>query len=81
MDEPELGEMEEIEPHTEEWKARFELEEVPNLNLSFSTEEHLRILYLRIHELEGKIKTHDSILSCVICIGVIWALILTIIYL
>jgi hypothetical protein len=66
---------------TEEWKAKFKFEEVPPYNSAFTAEEHIRILHLQVEELEDKVKTLDTVVSCLICVIVIIGVVcLTIIF-
>jgi len=56
---------------TANWKAKFELGEIPILDPAFNSEEHLRMVYARVQSLEKSVKTLDTTVSCLICVLVI----------
>jgi len=64
---------------TEDWKAKFELGDIPPLDPAFTSDEHFRMLYARVQSLEESVKTLDAIVSCLVCALVI-SIVLILIY-
>jgi hypothetical protein len=85
MDEDEIKDTSENENEkrrredTEDWKAKFEMGEIPHLDLAFTSDEHFRMLHARVQSLEESVKTLDAVVSCLVCALVI-SIVLILIY-